>query len=291
MTQKSGYRDGFFNRVVVYFDYDESGSDKAENFEAAVIAADAGSQDFTRWNEVSTKTIKSKWIRSRTYAQSGGIPGVKVYHVSRANGTGSGTLTYNRLNNTIQWTPPAGTAGEAVVLSRDGKYQVMGYDRTRYLRIIATRANLPAADSSETVSITPIDGEGMAANLAAKLVNRYRDPASSVSLEIDINNAAFNSRFLKPTDIKDITTGSACEKGYGSWAKERVMITSVRPDFAAGKVAVEAVETSMYRRYGFLSSLGAPDYPAASMHQRLYGYIGDASNRVNAGTVDGYYIW
>ncbi len=31
-SQKSGYKDGFFNRLVVYYDYDESGNDKTENF-------------------------------------------------------------------------------------------------------------------------------------------------------------------------------------------------------------------------------------------------------------------
>ncbi|MBI5344979.1 MAG: hypothetical protein HZB83_06550, partial [Deltaproteobacteria bacterium] len=35
LSLKSGYKDGFYNRVVVYYDYDESNSDKEENFEAA----------------------------------------------------------------------------------------------------------------------------------------------------------------------------------------------------------------------------------------------------------------
>lgn len=43
-SQKSGYRDHFFNRIVFYYDFDESGSDKEENFEAAVIAVDSASQ-------------------------------------------------------------------------------------------------------------------------------------------------------------------------------------------------------------------------------------------------------
>ena len=62
-SQKSGYADSFFNRIVLYYDYDESGNDKEENFESAYIAADAGSQDASQWNEVKTKTIKSKWIK------------------------------------------------------------------------------------------------------------------------------------------------------------------------------------------------------------------------------------
>ncbi|MBI5588461.1 MAG: hypothetical protein HY889_08880 [Deltaproteobacteria bacterium] len=291
VSQKSGYRDGFYNRIVVYFDYDESGNDRTDNFESAVIALDASSQAPSFWNEASTKTIKSKWIRTRTYAKTTNIGGVKVYHVSRANGTGAGTLAYNRLSNTLQWTSPGGTIGEAVILSKDGKYQVMSLDKTRYIRVIVNTANLPPAGATDTVTVTPLDGDAMAANLATKLLSRYRDPASSVSLEIDINNAVFNSRFIKPTDLKDITTDDACEKGYGSWTKERVMITSVRPDFASGKVTIEAVETKMYRVYGFIPAALFPDYGPSSQTQRLYGYIGNASNRVNAGTKDGYYIW
>ncbi|MBI5469028.1 MAG: hypothetical protein HY891_07820 [Deltaproteobacteria bacterium] len=290
-SQKSGYRDGFYNRIVVYFDYDESGNDKAENFESAVIALDASSQAPALWDEASTKTIKSKWIRSRTYAVTANITGVTVYHVSRANGTGAGTLSYDRAANTLRWTSPGGTIGEAVVLSKDGKYQVQSLDRGSYIRVIVTTASLPPASASDTVNITALDGEGMAANLATKLLGRYRDPASSVSMEIDINNVAFNSMFIKPADLKDITTDEACEKGASSWNKERVMITSVRPDFASGKVSIEAVDTKMKLVYGFISAAGSPDYGPSSPAQRLYGYIGGTSNMVNSGTKDGYYIW
>lgn len=290
-SQKSGYRDGFYNRIVVYFDYDESGNDKAENFESAVIALDAGSQSPGLWDEASTKTIKSKWIRSRTYARTANITGVTVYHVSRANGTGAGTLSYDRAANTLCWTSPGGSTGEAVVLSRDGKFQVQSLDKAGYIRVIVATESLPPANASDTVNITVLDGEGMAANLATKLLGRYRDPASSVSLEIDINNAAFNSMFIKPADLKDITTDEACEKGASSWSKERVMITSVRPDFASGKVAIEAVDTKMKLAYGFISAAGSPDYGQSSPAQRLYGYIGDISNMLSSGTKDGYYIW
>ena len=87
-SEKSGYSDNFFNRIVFYYDYDESGNDKEENFESAYIVADASSQDATQWNEVKSKVIKSKWIRSFTYTQAVNITGVVLYHVSRINGAG-----------------------------------------------------------------------------------------------------------------------------------------------------------------------------------------------------------
>jgi hypothetical protein len=107
-SQRSGYRDGFYNRVVVYFDYDESGNDKAENFESAVIALDAGSQSPGLWDEASTKTIKSKWIRSRTYARTANITwrhGLSCFQGERDRRRHSATT---RAANT-----PAGPAPEA----------------------------------------------------------------------------------------------------------------------------------------------------------------------------------
>ena len=69
LTQSSGYLKNFYNRIVVYSDYDESGGDGAANFEHAVVAADATSQSAGAWDEVKTKEIKCKWVRSRTYTQ------------------------------------------------------------------------------------------------------------------------------------------------------------------------------------------------------------------------------
>ncbi|MBI1913028.1 MAG: hypothetical protein HYS21_13660 [Deltaproteobacteria bacterium] len=291
LSMKSGYKDNFYNRIIVYFDYDESGDEKESNFEAAVIAADTASQDVSQWNEISTKTIKSKWIRTRTYTLPVNLTGIKIYHASRTNGTGSGTITFNKAANTLQWTAPNGSIGEVVVLSKDGKYQLFDADKTKYIRVIATTAELPLFDASDSIVFTLIKGEESAIALASKLLNRYCQPAATVSLEIDINNVAYDSRFIKPTDLKDITTSEAFEKGVGSWQKERVMITSVRPDFTNNKISIEAIETKMYRRYGFISPSGTPDYTAASVTQKEFAFVSSAAGKVNNGTEDGYLIW
>lgn len=293
-SQKSGYKDGFFNRIVVYYDYDESGSDNEANYEAAVIAVDAASQDATQWNEVATKAIKSKWMRSRTYTRTANIGSyVVIYHVSRANGTGNGTLTYTKSTRQLRWTAPGDTIGEAVTLSKSGKYQVFSADKTKYIRVVVDATALPVDTGTiiDTVTISALNGDGLASSLAQKLLSRYRDPVATVSLDIDINNVAYNGQFIKPTDLKDLSTDEASEKGLGAWIKERLMLTSVRPDFSAHKVSLEAMEAKMYRRYGFISPAGYPDYPAATASQREYGFIGDANNKVNGGTVDGYHIW
>jgi len=292
LSQASGYSDGFFNRIVVLYDYDESGSDRDENFESWQISGDAASQDSTQWSEVKTKTIRSKWIRSLTYSYTSNITGLVVYHASRNNGAGAGAISFTYDaggKHTLQYTAPGDSIGPAVTVSKDGKFQLLSADATRYIRVVVTHASLPASDASDTLTLTALAGDTLAGTLAQKLLARFRDPASRVTLEVDINNAAYNSTFIKPTDLKDLTTDEAAEKGEISWNRERVMITSVRP--AGERVKVEAIETKFYRRYGFIAPAGQADYVAATAAERERAYIGDANNKVNGGAEDGYYIW
>lgn len=276
--QKSGYKDSFYNRVVLYYDYDESGSsDSADYYDTAVIAVDSASQDSSEWDEASTKTVYSKWIRSITFSQTANITGVLVYHASKNNGAGTGTLafTYDAANgNTLQWTPPGGTTGEAVEITKDGKFDVYGSDSTKFIRVLVTTASLPASSTTDTVTVTQLDGDKYAMAIAQKMLSRFRDPASIVSFDIDINAAAYDSAFIRPTDMKDVTTDEACEKGRPSWAGERLMLTSVKPDVENGKVAIEAMVTRFYRQYGFIAPAGHPDYGSATDAQKKYAYVG-----------------
>ncbi|MDP2688964.1 MAG: hypothetical protein Q8P48_02515 [Deltaproteobacteria bacterium] len=282
-SQKSGYKDGFYNRVVVYYDYDESGNDKEENFESAFIAVDAASQDPSEWDEASTRVIKSKWIRSHTFTQPANITGVMLYHVSAANGPGAGYLSYAKADNTLRWASPGGSFGAPVQISKDGKFDIYGEDKTKFARLVVTAASLPALDKADWITISATNGGAIAASLGTKILSRFRDPVSMVSFEVDINNVAWGSAFIKPTDLKDITTDEACGLGEGEWNGDRVMLTSVRPDFENFKVSIEAVETRMYRTYGFIAPAGHPDYGVASAAQREYAFIRDSSPQ--------YHIW
>ncbi len=273
-TQESGYRDKFFNRIVVYFDHKGHGDDTG-SFESAVIAADVASQDPSEWNEVSTKIIKSKWIRSLAQTQPVAITGAVISHVSKSNGAGSGVLAFTfdaGGSHSFQWTAPGDSAGSSVKVSSSGKYTLYSADTSRWVRIVVDYAGLPAQGASDTITIMPLNGLGMASQLAQKLLNRYRDPVSTISFEMDINNMVYGGDFIRPGDFKDITTDDASELGSSSWTKERVMITRVRPDMSRHRVRVEAVETKMYRRYGFVAPAGhspiilRPPLSSASVH-------------------------
>lgn len=277
--QKSGYKDAFFNRVLVYYDYDESGSDGSENFESAILVIDADSQDVTQWDEESTKTIKSKWIRSYTWTQPTSITGVVLYHVSASNGAGTGRLDFISTTKGLRWKAPgSATWGETVLIDDDGKYDIYdGADTTKYARVVVTAASLPPSTSyDEPITITALSGSIYATSLAQKHLSLYADPASIVSFEVDINKCSYSSVFVKPTDLKDITTDEACSKGYDTWSLERVMLTLVKPDFEKHKITVEAIQSRMKRNYGFIAPAGAgyPDYASATTAQRKYAYVG-----------------
>lgn len=283
LSCKSGYKDAFYNRVVVYYDYDESGSDGEPNFESAVIAADSASQGSGEWDEVSSKVIKSKWMRSYTFTQPSNITGAVIYHASRNNGAGTGTLAYTASTQSLTWTPQGGGVGEAVKVTQDGKYQVFGADRTKWVRVVIIFASLPVGNQSDAITLTALSGANHAAALAGKILNRYRDPASIVSFDVDISKAGYGGVLIKPTDLKDLTTDEASEHGDLTWTAERVMLTSVRPDMGKGVVHLEAIETRQYRRYGFIAPAGYPDYGSATDAQKEYAYIRDAAPQ--------YHIW
>ena len=295
-SQKSGYKEHFFNRIVFYYDYDESGSDKEENFEAAVIAIDAASQGSGQWDEVKTKVIKSKWIRSFTFDQPTNVTGVTLYHCSVNNGAGDGTLTFTYDaggEHTLQWTPPGGAIGEAVTISKDGKFQVFGADKTKYIRVVVTSASLEISSQTDTdITITALNGSSYAATIAQKLLSRYRDPSGPVTFDVDINNMAWASTFIKPTDFKDITTDEAVEKGVNTWSLKRCILTSIRPDFSNNKVRVEAIDANMDRKYAFIASAFQPDWDSATDAEKEYAYIGDAANnQLGAANDPGFYHW
>lgn len=286
LAQKSGYRESFYNRVVVYYDHDESGDDGTDSFESAHIALDAASQDSAQWNESSTKIIKSRWIRTLSFSQPANATGVVICHASRNNGIGAGTLYFDAdpvNGTTLQWKAPGSAPGDVVKISKDGKYELFDADRKKWIKVMVKASELPLANTLDNITLQPLNGQTYAESLAARILNRHRDPVTMVNFELDINNIAWQGSVIKPTDIKDLTTDEACEKGRSTYQKERFMLTSVRTDYASHKIAVEAISTKMNRSYAFIAAAGMPDYPLATEAQKEYGFIRQADPK--------YHIW
>ena len=293
VSQDSGYKDNFYNRIIIMYDYDESGSDGWENYESIYIAQDASAVSTSEWSETKTKEIKSKWIRSRTYTQST-MSGITIYHVSYDNSTGTGTITFatGATANTLSWTAPASTAaGEEIKLNKAGVFQLFDSDTSKSVRVIVETTSLPATSTSVSINITPLSGGAYVEALANRHLARYRNPVTSISLEVDLNDVSYQSEFLKPTDIKYITTDEVFDKDSTGWSSESVMLTSVRPDMEKHIINLEGIQTKLYRKYAFIAPAGYPDYTSASDAQKEYAFIADSSGMLGGATNLAYYIW
>lgn len=293
ISQDFGYDGRFYNRVIVLYDYIEDDSDKYRSFQSILFIENTDSSGSSEWDETKTKTIKSKWIRTLTWTQPTNITGVIIYHVSTDNSAGVGELVFNQANNTLTWEAPGGggIAGATVTLDKSGVYQIFHTNLNKWIRVVVDVSALPGSNQTDAVTISTLNGDSYAWYLATKTLALFRDPNTSLKFEVDINIASHNSEFIKPTDLKNITTDEACVKGKDSFSSESMMLTSVRPDFESGKISIEARQTKFYLNYGFIAPAGQPDWDSASETEKKYCHIGDASNQLGAGNDEGFVIW
>ena len=280
LTQSSGYLSNFYNRIVVYSDYDESGGDDAVNFEHAVMAADATSQGSSAWDEVKTKEIKCKWVRSRTYTQPSNVTGVTIYHISRANGVGAGELNWTAATSTLKWRAPLGAYGETIELTEDGRFQIFDANNQASIRMVVDFSALPGTDQTDYITISSLAGDTYAETLANRAVIRFRNPVTSVRWSVDINEINNAASFRKPGDFLDMTTDEAFEHGDDTWVGVGLMLTSVRTDFTKRTIAMEAIETKLAgsdynSKTGFIGdgATMASDYDSATEDDKNYAYI------------------
>lgn len=292
LAVKGGMEDNFYNLCVVYYNWDESGSENEEKFDSIVLVSDSASQGAAEWDEVARKEIKSKWIRSRTIVQPTNITGVKIYHCNPGNGIGNGMLIYNAPSKVMSWTAPGDSTGPEVSVDRDGKYQIFSATDTKYIRVVVTVGELPGTSQSDTLAISSLPGAQLATALATHWVARYRDPQVELSFDLDIADAVHLDRFIKVSDIVKITSDRIVTKGRPKWDQERIFLTAVKPDFSKMKISVEGIHTAFKKRYGFIgpSSLIC-DYDSATKAQKEYAFVGNNDNKVGVKGEDGYYIW
>ena len=284
--------DNFFNRCEVYYDYDESGGGQEENYESLVDADDTTSQ--SNWGETSTKIIKSKWLRTYAWTQPSNITGVTVYHASKINGAGDGTLTYNSAAQTLSWTAPGdGGAGDTVEVDRDGRYQLFATgSETKYVRVVVTTASLPAGNQTDTITLTATGASIYANSIAHHYVARYSTPQSEIGFDLPMVDAIFQDDFLKPSNLVEITTDRVATKGEKEWENEVVLLLSAKMEFGKRKMSLEGIQTGFRRKYGFIGpTTMTNDYDSATTAEKEYAFIADTSNYLGASNADSYYIW
>lgn len=289
---KGGMEDNLCNLCVIYYDWNESGSESEDDFDGVILVSDSASQGTSEWDEVARRAIKSKWIRTRSIAQPTNITGAVIYHVNSLNAAGTATLSYNSAAQTLTYTSPGDSAGSAVTVNRDGKYQLFSNDTTKYIRVVVTVGSLPGSNKSDSLAVTAINGVMMATILATHTVARYRDPQAELIFDLNLSDAIWLDQFLKVSDIIKITDDRIITKGRPKWDDERIFLTSVKPDYRNKRMKIEGIQTSFKKRYGFIAPTGNPtEYDNASLAEREYAYIADAGGTVGTAGDAPYYIW
>jgi hypothetical protein len=293
--------DNFCNRCEVYYDYDESGSDNAENYESVAIAENTESQNTTQWNEISERTIKSKWVRSYSWTQPSDITGVTIYHASKGNTDGSGTLFYDQSNTsednnqTLEWKAPGqSNYGEAVVIDRDGTYQVFGRkSKRKYIRVVVVYDDLPATDQTDTITLNGISGSVLANSIAHHYVARYStSPQGEPKFSLPIHSAVYNNDFVKPGDLVKLTTDSLASRSTPEWDEESVFLLSTNFDPAKKRLECSGMQTGFRRKYGFIgASTITNDYDSATTSEKEYAFIADDRDNLGADDEAAYFVW
>ena len=103
---------------------------------------------------ISSETVKSQGL-------SGTMAGVTLVDGS-GNTAGNGTLTFTYnggTGRTLQWTPPGGSIGAAVVVDTDARYTLPGADDSQYIVVETVHTSLPGSDDSQTIAVTDLTNE------------------------------------------------------------------------------------------------------------------------------------
>jgi hypothetical protein len=296
-SHSSGYKDFFFNKVELHYDYNESGDDKLESFENRVIEENTDST--TDMGETKTKIIKSKWIKSLTFTQPSNITGVTIYHLSYGNGISAGktghTVAFDNTAETLTWTAPDGTTGDAVEIKEDGQYQVFDQQLKKYIRVVVDYSALPGSNQSDAITITALSGSAYASIIAKRFLNRFAYPIPEIKGEVDMKDINNGGEMYKLVDTVNITSEKVSYFGVSELSAEPCMLLGISPDPSKQRFSFVAMPTKLNKRFGYIQpTSGAVDYRYASEFKRQYAFIGRTSdNKVYDGSVyvDGYYIF
>lgn len=284
-----GY-DDFFNRYVIYYDYDENGDD-IDNYESFKIVENVNSQSVDEWDETRTKEIFCKWIRSIWWDNPTAITdfGVTVFFTSKNNNNGSGRLNYATAGDgmELKWKAPGDSVyGEAVTVNKSGKYEVKDTTGSKYIRVVVDFALASTGFTDEIITLSTGQGDSIAPALGNKYLNRFSNPVGPVTLEIGINNAIIDNELIEPAKFFELTTDQITEKDKETYVQEQMIILSVNPLDRVGKYRFTALATRLNNKYGVIApSSQTNPWDSATDSEKEYAYTADSTqgNTLGAG--------
>lgn len=131
-----------------------------------------------------------------------------------------------------------------------------------------------------------------AKRVADRLFSRFKDRAAKLILPVAPKDST-----IAPADIIEITTDQFVDKFGAALVRRQVQVLS-RKQKAEAAYELEVMDTvwapggASGGRYAFIAPTGHPDYDAATVDERKYGFIGaTGTNTVGVDKDPGYYIF
>lgn len=284
---KGKQKDNFFNRIEVYYDYDEA-ADELDNYHSVKIVEDLDSQGATQWNEVKTKTIKSKWMKSLGVIQGNDLneeTGFVVLFASSACTTGLHTIRYTTGDTpTLEFRAlGSSTFGEAIKVKKPEIYTIPdGEDDSKFITVLCIPDLYSGNTRTDDFRTEDLDGDALARILAKRLLNEFRDPVPEIDFKLPLHKLTHLGDFVTPSQIVKVSTDLGAWKGYDQLQNAYAMLLSVKPDFKNFRGAISAIITMLDKKFLHFSPnrLHQVDWADEDAEDQEYGAICDNNNEM-----------
>lgn len=112
-----------------------------------------------------------------TAVQPSTITGVSITGISQETLVGSAILRFEASTKKLYWTSPGDAEGTGVAIPDSGVYVVYSSDSTYWVELTVIFASLPAADTTETITVSSLYGRTIP--LASAIDQAHRDMIGS----------------------------------------------------------------------------------------------------------------
>jgi hypothetical protein len=124
----------------------------------------------------------------------------------------------------------------------------------------------------------------VARRIANGILLRQKGTPDIITIKLDLRHSDLLVDDLFDLQTKDILNSAGAKKTY------RWHVISRKLDDMTVTITAQDSQYAVDTKYMWIGHAGAADYGAASDLEKKHWYIGDASNKVGGGTIDGYYI-
>lgn len=124
----------------------------------------------------------------------------------------------------------------------------------------------------------------VARRISTGILRRQKGTPDIINIKLDLRHSDLLVDDVFDLETKDILNSAGAKKS------KRWHIFSRKVDDMTVTIQARDTQFAVDKRHAWIQHNGRPDYGGASVLDKRHCFIGDASNKVNGGTEDGYYI-